>query len=133
MRAEPVVELELLAFHHRRALSLRLLPFLITANFGVPALGNPMILTLSTIITNKMGTKELLEFEANGYIEGRNIAPPASLMPTRRGHNKETITVELDSNLVYVVRNLFGYNKESINLFIANALYNDLRDAKVAV
>jgi hypothetical protein len=54
-------------------------------------------------------------------------------MPTRRGHNKETITVELDSDLVYVVRNLFGYNKESINLFVANALYNDLRDAKVAV
>ncbi|GHV10441.1 hypothetical protein FACS1894162_4520 [Bacteroidia bacterium] len=33
-----------------------------------------------------MGTKELLEFEAKGYVEGRNIVPPACVTPTQRGH-----------------------------------------------
>jgi hypothetical protein len=73
-----------------------------------------------------MGTKELLEFEALGYVEGRNIEPPAFVQPTRRGHDKETISIELDADLVYTVRNLFGYNKDSLNVFVAQALSKEL-------
>ncbi|GHT22830.1 hypothetical protein AGMMS4957_13550 [Bacteroidia bacterium] len=45
-------------------------------------------LPLQCHLTNakEMGTKELLEFEAKGYVEGRNIVPPTSVTPTHRGH-----------------------------------------------
>jgi hypothetical protein len=58
-----------------------------------------------------MGTKELLEFEALGYVEGRNIEPPAFVQPTRRGHDVA------QALRIYKIKELAGY-KNLVNPLI---------------
>ncbi len=70
---------------------------------------------------------ELLEFEARSYIEGRNIKPSSDVKITRRGHQKETINIEVEPSFAFKIRKFFGYNQEKISNFFEKAAEKELQ------
>jgi len=73
-----------------------------------------------------MTIDEILEFEANHYKTARNAQPPAGARPTRRGHARETISIEVDPKFAESLRSIFGYNEKKIGDFFQNAVQDEL-------
>ncbi|MDR1016506.1 MAG: hypothetical protein LBL67_03425 [Coriobacteriales bacterium] len=80
-----------------------------------------------------MKIDDMLELEAKHYIEARDVAAPVGLKPTRRGHQMETIEIEVEPTFAANLRSIFGYNATKIGAFVEDAVNARFKQDGIAV